>query len=373
MSVKNKKNIPQWVIVISIVIVSLVLAVAIVIGSDKVLDNRLNKFEANLKSVEDFCINESSKENLDNYFIFEGIKTSDLKAKVEEEKVKDLEEELRLNNETVDSIFYKIDIEKIDKDKKDSNYYMSMQTSKVYNLKGIEAYGETFFSLTSKIKEARIKNNRITKETKNNLKNTYGFFVERIEDGKVVISFQEYINTNEKLEMQVEDYLGKVYTENITNLVKNNEYTVMPKGSITKEAITNPNRVSFILTKKGKVLKQDLTKENTVVIDYITPIISLVDIQTVEDGKIIYIDSEKEITCYYLETKVSDAFGNKVEQEKVVQDEEKFAKEIVSKGNKVEDRNLKIDKNVCSVSIVGVDNLGNVSNVLNIENIDALF
>lgn len=373
MSVKSKKKVPQFVVVISIVVVSLVVATCAITGSDKLLENRLNNFEAKLKKIEDFCINESVNENLDNYLILEEVKTSELKSKVEENKLKEFEDELRLNNETVDSVFYKIAIEKIDENLKESNYYMSMQTSKVYNLEGVEAYGNTFFSLTPKIEEARINNKRITKEMKKELENKNGFFVEKIENGKVIITMQEYVNSAAKLTMQVEDYLGKVYTEDVTSLVKNNEFTIIPKGTITKEAITNPNRITFILTKKGKVLKQDLSKANTQAINYITPIISLVDIQTVEDGKVIYLDAEKEMEYYYIETKLLDAFGNRAETVKIIEDDVKFANEIIKNGIKANKSNVKVDKNVCSVSIVGIDNTGNKSNVLNIENIDTLY
>ena len=294
---KVKKSIPQPVIVVGIVGVSLVLATGIIMGSDKLLESRLNKFEAKINKIETFCIEESVNEKLDAYLIPEKLKTSEIKERVAETKLKEFEEELILNNETVDSVFYKLDMEKIDKKLKNTNMYMSMQTSKVYNIDGIEAYGNKFFSITPKIEKARVNNKKITKEDKKELENKDGFFVEKNENGKITIVMQEYINTNEKLEMQVVDYLGKTYKEDVTNLVKNGEFVVMPKGTITKEAITNPNKVSFIFTKRGKVLKQDLSIENTKQINYNLPIISLIDIQNLENGKLLY--RNKSYRCFW--------------------------------------------------------------------------
>lgn len=370
---KVKKSIPQPVVVVGIVGVSLALATGIIMGSDKLLENRLNKFEAKINKIETFCIEESVNEKLDAYLIPEKLKTSEIKERVAETKLKEFEEELILNNETVDSVFYKLDMEKIDKKLKNTNMYMSMQTSKVYNIDGIEAYGNKFFSITPKIEKARVNNKKITKEDKKELENKDGFFVEKNENGKITIVMQEYINTNEKLEMQVVDYLGKTYKEDVTNLVKNGEFVVMPKGTITKEAITNPNKVSFIFTKRGKVLKQDLSIENTKQINYNFPIISLIDIQNLENGKVIYLDAEKEMEYYYIETKVTDAFGNRAELVKIKEDEKLFADEIIKTGRKADGKNIRVDKNICSLSIVGVDSVGTISNVLNLENIDMLY
>lgn len=370
---KVKKSIPQPVVVVGIVGVSLALATGIIMGSDKLLENRLNKFEAKINKIETFCIEESVNEKLDAYLIPEKLKTSEIKERVAETKLKEFEEELILNNETVDSVFYKLDMEKIDKKLKNTNMYMSMQTSKVYNIDGIEAYGNKFFSITPKIEKARVNNKKITKEDKKELENKDGFFVEKNENGKITIVMQEYINTNEKLEMQVVDYLGKTYKEDVTNLVKNGEFVVMPKGTITKEAITNPNKVSFIFTKRGKVLKQDLSIENTKQINYNFPIISLIDIQNLENGKVIYLDAEKEMEYYYIETKVTDAFGNRAELVKIKEDEKLFADEIIKTGRKADGKNIRVDKNICSLSIVGVDSVGTISNILNLENIDMLY
>ena len=76
---------------------------------------------------------------------------------------------------------------------------------------------------------------------------------------------------------------------------------------------------------------------------------------------------------YYIETKVTDAFGNRAELVKIKEDEKLFADEIIKTGRKADGKNIRVDKNICSLSIVGVDSVGTISNVLNLENIDMLY
>ncbi len=378
---KGKKGITLVTLIITITILGILVTVGIVGTSQSMYKSKILSFESELKEIEELCQTAIKLNKLESYLDKNEVDISALKSKIAEKDLPFLEEEFIENNENNDSKFRKIDVTKIganetskgnQKQGANDAFYISMNTNKVYYLRGMKVKGITYFSLTSKLSliviNKDIEQKAIELETEEIKVNN--FFSETREGNKVKINLKNPLQSNEKLYIQVIDDQGNKYEEEITNLLKNTEYEIKPMRSITNVVLAKAENITFILVKEKTSQEQELSLENTYNIDFVKPIISIENVKVDKNSTNIIINSKEDLTYFYLPTKYIDESNFVREIFKIeTKNEDILIEEIIRKGIKTEDKNIRLDTNVHSVLILAIDCAGNPSNVLNLEDI----
>ncbi len=206
---ENKKGISMSVLVI-IVVVLLILTSTITISiGNSIADAKLVEFAENIQKVSEasveYYMNNSSyalKENISYSF-------DDIKSKLVENKKLSFEEEVTKNND-VDSVFYYLDISKLnlqnmktgyqklgsEEEKQTDIYMISYPTENVYYLKGIKVDGKYYFSLVN------ISGNQKLNQKLEEKFNVLGISYKKEKRGytnKLGITINAYMNLNESL------------------------------------------------------------------------------------------------------------------------------------------------------------------------------
>ena len=377
----GKKGITIVTLIITIAILSILVTVTVVSTSESTSKGKILSFESELKEIQELVITAKEINKLEDYLVGEKIGINEIKNKLENKDISSLEEEFKKNKENENSLFKQIDVDKIGvneqskgkgKHGKTDYYFVSLNTNKVYYLRGIRVKNEIYFSLTEKISSVTFNDVKISEdeELESSSSKSDKFYIETSENNNVKIILSSPLISTQKLYIQVIDNLNNKYTEEITNEVKNTEYSISPIGKITNVVLTNAEKIDIILKEEKNEYIQTLSNENREKLDFIKPIISLENIDINQNFNTVTLNSKEELTYFVLPYRAKDESGFINDVIKIgTENEDILVSEIIKKGTKNDSNTIRLNSNIISVYIVGIDNAGNCSNIIDIEDI----
>ena len=156
----KKSGISLIVLVITIVVSAMLLSLAVIALDSNAKNASLSGFLEDLKQIEDLASASLIEGMSDN---FSSVLTKDeVKALLDDTKVKEFEDELSLNSDDNENKFYKVNLSKLGIKKsnkgnmehgEDDIYVLASNSLHAYYLKGITIKKQTYFSISKKIKE----------------------------------------------------------------------------------------------------------------------------------------------------------------------------------------------------------------------------
>ena len=252
---KSKKGISLIVLIITIIIMITIVGVVIVSSKTSVKDANTYNFANTIKNIEEAVkIYYLSNEEMPvlSYEKEPVNKTQVLSLNVIP-NITELENEFALNNETDDSLFYYIDISKLELENIEHEdgqiYVVSYPNMYVYYLNGKKIEGTYFYSLTSKITD-------------------------------ITRSGEELENENANIQTQEYDGIKVTYTKEYNNNMELNISTTLEENQ----------KLYFILSGSTEDIEKEISKE----VGVYNKKVSLIDYYTEEEIENIYsVDANK--------------------------------------------------------------------------------
>ena len=396
----KKNGITLLALIFTILITLIIVSASVISVSNIISNSRISNFVENMSSLEDqvmlYYIENKDVPKVNNmvYTKSDIITLANGYSGVDVSTY--LNEELTLNGDNNSSVFYKLDLSKINVtriDESDNTFVIAMPSLHVYSLNSISAKNTRYFALSSKINSATlIRNTSVTANLEATVTSEQGVRVTQKSNewsNKLKLTIESYINSGEKLYIRfnnkdvllrtTENENNSIYFDSLVSTEQNG--LDVSNSSSSTFTVSDMELLSSLETtdKYIKVIKKD-NSENIIAdlnvylfnFDYDAPSVGNLNnsVATLNNNNILTIYGEdfksgiKEARYEYLTTydridgmegRINYYSGDVITREYLVYNG-KVAK--ADNSGKIE---IEVPKGISSIKLVLIDNALNVS------------